>query len=117
MGQYISYEKDELIVVFTGLTAWAGLKKEIKIPYKSIKSVETGNFKLNWKALRVGGTSIPGRYKAGRYYYEGEKMFLHYKNPSQVVVIELQDHDYDRIVIEAGTPKEVRNAIQKRMQA
>lgn len=114
MSREIIFNKDELVIKLSGLSMIAALKGELKIPYSTIKSVDTGNFKLHWSALRVGGTSIPYGYKAGRFLYKGQKYFLSYKNPGHVIILDLEGHDYDKVVIEAGSPKEIKNGILKR---
>ncbi|OLN22566.1 hypothetical protein BTO30_08740 [Domibacillus antri] len=114
MGRTIQFEEKELVIKFSRLTAAAGLKKELRIPYQTIRNVEAGNFKLHWAALRLGGTSIPFGYKAGRFIYKGKKYFLSYSDASHVVVLDLQGHDFDHIVVQAGTPKQMKRAILKR---
>ncbi|AND43198.1 MULTISPECIES: hypothetical protein [Cytobacillus] len=116
MSQQVLFEKDEMIIKFTGLTMLAGLKKELRLPYKDIKGVETSGFKLHWLALRIGGTSLPNGYKAGRFVYKAERYFLHYSNPNNVVQLLLEGHDFDKVVIEVGKPKEIKNAILKRLE-
>ncbi|WP_163100442.1 hypothetical protein [Peribacillus alkalitolerans] len=114
MSRSIIFEENELVVKFSGFTMAAGLKNELRIPYTSIKSVEAGYFKLHWTALRIGGTSVPFGYKAGRFIYKGEKYFLSYKDASQVVILDLENYDYDRVVIQVGSPKQIKQAISKR---
>ncbi|MNI20978.1 hypothetical protein D3C73_744770 [compost metagenome] len=117
MSRTLTWGTYELVVTFTGLTAVAGLKGELKIPYSSITKVSTEHFKLHWSAIRVGGTSVPFGYKAGRFVYKGQKYFLSYKNPSQVIILDLQDHAFDKVVIEVGSPKEIKRGILKRCPA
>lgn len=114
MSREIIFDKNELRIKFSGISLIAALKGELKIPYSSIKSVQAGNFKLHWSALRVGGTSIPNGYKAGRFLYKGNKYFLSYRNPGHVVILDLEGYDYDKVVIEVGAPKEIKNGIIKR---
>ncbi|MFJ8259588.1 PH domain-containing protein [Peribacillus asahii] len=114
MSRSIIFKENELIIKFSGLTALAGLKQELKIPYSSIKNVQAGNFKLHWNALRLFGTSIPKGYKAGRFLYKGQKYFLSYNDTNQVVVLDLEEYEYDKIVVQVGSPKQIRTAILKR---
>ncbi|WP_181833205.1 PH domain-containing protein [Bacillus taeanensis] len=114
MSRSITFERNEIVIKFSPLTTIAGLKHELKIPYSAVKGVEAGNFKLHWSALRVGGTSIPFGYKAGRFRYNGQKYFLSYHNPSKVVVLDLEDYDYDKVVVQVGQPKQIKQAILKR---
>lgn len=114
MGRQIQFEENELVIRFSGLTIAAGLKSELRIPYQSIKNVEAGNFKLHWTALRIGGTSVPFGYKAGRFTYKGQKYFLSYSDASQVILLDLENYDYDKVVVQAGNPKQIKRAILKR---
>lgn len=115
VSRQISFDKEQLQITFSGLTAVAGLKHKITIPYAAIKNVEAGNFHLHWAAIRVGGTSIPfGGYKAGRFRHKGETYFLSYNDPSKVVILDLEGHDYSKVVVQVGKPKEIKNAVFKR---
>lgn len=114
MGRSMAFESNELVITFSGLTILAGLKSELRIPYTSIKNINAGNFKLHWAAIRIGGTSVPFGLKAGRFLHKGKKYFLSYSNPSQVVELDLEDYDYDKIVVQAGNPKQIKQAILKR---
>ena len=114
MSRQIKFEENELVIKFSGLTLAAGLKSELRIPYESIKNVEAGNFKLHWTALRIGGTSVPFGYKAGRFIHKGQKYFLSYSDASQVIVLELENYNYDKVVLQAGNPKQIKRAILKR---
>ncbi|MFC3885816.1 hypothetical protein ACFOU2_21010 [Bacillus songklensis] len=51
MNQQVIFEKDDLVIKFSGLTAIAGLKGELRIPYTTIKDVQAGNFKLPWRKV------------------------------------------------------------------
>jgi hypothetical protein len=114
MSRQVVFENEQVVIKFSGLTALAGLKQELKIPYSSIKNVDAGHFKLHWTALRFFGTSIPNGYKAGRFQYKGQKYFLSYNDASQVVILDLEGHDYDKVVIQVGSPKQIKQAILKR---
>jgi hypothetical protein len=114
MSRNLCFESKELVIKFSGLTLIAGLKSEIRIPYSSIASIHAGQFKLHWSAIRVGGTSLPFGYKAGRFFHQGQKYFLSYHDPSHVVIIELNNYDYDKVVIQVGSPRQIKQAILKR---
>lgn len=114
MSRSIVFEEKEVTIRFSGLTALAGLKHELKIPYTAIKNVQAGNFKLHWNALRLFGTSIPKGYKAGRFLYKGQKYFLSYNDVNQVVVLDLEGYEYDKVVVQVGSPKQIKSAILKR---
>ena len=53
------------------------------------------------------GTHVPGLIIAGTYYRHGERVFWDVRDASKAVVVELDGHDYDRLVIEVEDPAAV----------
>lgn len=51
-------------------------------------------------SLRFPGVHIPWVIKAGSYYKNGEWEFWDVSNIDRSIVLELQNHDYNRLVIE-----------------
>ena len=60
-----------------------------------------------WKGWRMPGTHVPGLIIAGTFYLGGERVFWDVRDASRAVVVELDGHAYDRLVIEVEDPAAV----------
>lgn len=60
-----------------------------------------------WKGWRIPGTHVPGLIIAGTFYLHGERIFWDVRDASRAVVVELDGHAYDRLVIEVEDPAAV----------
>jgi hypothetical protein len=107
----IEFTEDKLIIHFTGLTSVAALKKEIEIPYSSIQEVRNGGFDISAFNFRIGTSGIGKDLREGRFLQNGEWIFLSYENHEKVVVLELKDHPYKKIVFEVENPEQTKKEI------
>jgi hypothetical protein len=113
MSVQVILENHEVVLKITGWTAVASLRKEIKIPYASIKNVQTGNFDFPWGAVKRAGISVPYGYKAGNFLHKGHKYFLSFHDSTQVVMLDLKDSEFDKVVIQSQAPEELVDLISK----
>lgn len=60
-----------------------------------------------WKGWRIPGTHVPGLIIAGTFYLHGARVFWDVRDASHAVVVELDGHAYDRLVIEVEDPDAV----------
>ncbi|MGG1575297.1 hypothetical protein [Fictibacillus sp. NRS-1165] len=112
MSKYIEYLNDKLIIHFTGMTAAASLKKEIKVPLSAIQSVKIDEFKINPLAFRVGTSGIGKNVKHGRFLYDNEWVFLSYSNHKNVLILDLEGFEFKKIVLELVAPEEAKAKIE-----
>ncbi|MEK3723007.1 hypothetical protein [Paenibacillus sp. FSL H8-0034] len=113
MSVQVILENHEVVLKITGWTALASLRKEIKIPYASIQNVQIGNFDFPWGAVKRAGISVPYGYKAGNFLHEGHKYFLSFHDSTQVVMLDLKESEFDKVVIQSQAPEELVDLISK----
>ena len=99
---------------------WA-MRKEIKIPFRHIREMRPDpNPPMGWwgAGLKLLGTDIPNRLKAGTFYANGGLEFWDVQHPEKTLVVELQNEKFKKLVIEvespAGAIKLINDAIARR---
>ncbi|KSU84620.1 hypothetical protein GA0061096_0746 [Fictibacillus enclensis] len=112
MSRHIEFASDRLIINFKGLTAAAALKKEITVPLTAISSVRVGDFKINPVAFRIGTSGITRNIKHGRFLYQNEWVFLSFSNHKNVLILDLDNFEYKKIILELDSPEEAKNKIE-----
>lgn len=98
----ITVKQDNLIVEVKGLHSFFALKKKMVFPLTHVRGItaDAGIYQSELlKGIRSPGTQIPG-LKAGTYYSDGQKSFWDVHRSQNVVVIELSDEEYDRLIVE-----------------
>lgn len=111
MARKIELNETEIVIHFTGLTSAAALQRKLIIPYQSITKVTIEDYQPSWLAFRIG-TAIPGfDIYEGKFYKSGEWHFLSYENRDKVITIDLEGHDYKKVVFEVENPEETQKAI------
>jgi hypothetical protein len=87
---------------------WA-LKSRLKIPRAHIQKAHADPAALKgwWHGWRCPGTQIPGLITAGTFIKKGRRVFWDVSNPSNAIIVELQDEAYDKLIIEVGNPARV----------
>ena len=120
MGRAIEVGDDEVTVRLTGWTALAALRRELRIPLRSIRSVSTERYERD--GLRVGGTSVPfSDIRAGRFRRDGLKTFLSFADRGRVLALSLDravpGADYDLVAVEADDPVASAAEVERRLAA
>ncbi len=96
------------------------LKGHLELPLSHIKSAraDTEAAKGWWHGVRLPGTDIPGFVTAGSFYQSGRMVFYDVHHADHAIVVELDNDDYDRLIVEvrdpAGTVKMINDAIASR---
>ncbi len=81
---------------------WA-LKSEITIPADHIIKAYKNTEKIpGFFGLRLPGVNIPGVITAGTYWIDEGTIFCDYSNQENLIVVELADENYKRLVIEVA---------------
>ena len=70
-----------------------------------------------WKGVRVGGTYVPGVITAGTFYHHGGWVFWDVHNPENVIVVELRDERYAKLIVEVPDPAETVARLQAELPA
>ena len=105
---------------------WA-FKSQFEIPLVHVKSVSTlsGRGELEEMARQLGfgiralGTGVPGLIAAGTFYFvRGGRVFLDVHRPfERVLVIDLAEEPYRKLVVEVEDPEEAVRLIQGALSA
>lgn len=113
MSRTIEFTDEKLVLHLTGLTVVAALKKEVEVPYSSIRSVSVEDFKVSLLKRRIG-TSIAD-IREGRFLIGDRWCFISYENHKNVIVLELADHGFGKVVFQIENPEETRDRILEKM--
>ncbi|MGI0053029.1 MAG: hypothetical protein ACREC5_07040 [Thermoplasmata archaeon] len=110
MPRTIEFGDDVLVVRFTGLVHYATLTEELRIPYRTIRSVSTDSFEPPKGTLRWYGTDVPYTdIREGRFGHGGERYFFSVEDRRRAVTLYLEGYaqadspDPLRVVV-LGTP-------------
>ncbi len=109
MPRTVEYTNDRLILHLSGLTSAAALKRHVEIPFKNIKKVSIEDFKLSMFQFRVG-TSVAD-IREGRFLIGNRWCFISYENHKDVVVLELEEHEFGKVVFQIDHPEEIKQRI------
>jgi len=109
MSRTVEFTQDALILHLGGLTSLAALKRQVEIPYSTIKSVTIEDFKVSLLQFRVG-TSIAD-IREGRFMLTDKWSFISYENHKDVIVLQLSNHEFENVVFQINNPGEVKDQI------
>jgi len=112
----VELTEDTLVVHVKGMDRIFALTSRLEIPLSHVLGAqvdpELGHPEW-WKSLRFTATQIPWVVSAGTFYQEGERVFWDVRDPERVVVIQLRDERYARLVIGVEDPPATVRAIQE----
>lgn len=115
MSRNVEFTKDNLILYLSGLTSTAALKRRVEIPYSQIKQASVDDFKLSMFRFRVG-TSIAD-IREGRFLIGDRWCFISFENHKDVVVLELEGHEFGKVVFQIDDPEAVLGRISEHLPA
>lgn len=102
----VRVQDGDLVVEVEGLDKLWALKSSLTIPLDHVRgATEDSGIATDGAGIRVGGARVPGVITAGTFRRDGEKIFWDVHNPQNVLVIELRDETYARLVIEVEDPR------------
>ena len=87
---------------------WA-LKSHLEIPLEHVAEarMDTETASRWFEGLRMGGTDIPGVFKAGTYLDKDGRVFWDVRHPEKTVVIKLLGGLYKELIVEVENPESV----------
>jgi len=101
----ISIADKSLSVEMKGWDKLWALKSRLEIPLAHIKAVRVDSeIATHVKGLRTLGTHLTGVITAGTFRQEGDRVFWNVHHAEKVIVIELHDERYTKLVIEVADP-------------
>jgi hypothetical protein len=113
LSRTIEFTEDKFVLHLTGLTAVAALKKDVVVPFSSIRGVSVKDYKVSLLKLRMG-TSIAD-IREGRFLIGRRWCFISYENHKNVIVLELADHVFGKVVFQTENPEEIKARILEKM--
>lgn len=115
MSRTIEFSEDKLVLHLTGFTSVAALRRHVEIPYSKIVSVAVDDFEISLLKIRIG-TSISD-IREGKFLIGDRWCFVSYEDHKDVVILELSDHEFGKVVFQTENPEETRQCIMEYMAA
>jgi len=102
----VSIDGDRATFAVQGWDKLWALKTSLEIPVAHIRGVriDTEAARGWFHGLRLPGTEIPGVLTAGTFLQREGAVFFDVHDPDDTIVIELDDEQYKRLVIEVEDP-------------
>lgn len=110
---HISLDEKAVQIRFSVGEAMACFKRSLELPLSSIKKVHLDRPCGRWNDMRAPGTFIPGLLKAGTYHTRDGKEFW-FATRKPVIVFELRNHRFHRVVLSAPRHRYWRDMIERR---
>lgn len=88
------------------------LKRTISIPKENIVSVSTERAKPSWLSIKMG-THVPRGFMAGTFWTRKGKAFYYVRDFSKCVTLNLQNHEYSKVVIEVDDKEAVARELKQ----
>jgi hypothetical protein len=115
---------DNTLAVFTvkGLDRLWAMKGEIRVPLNHIVSMrEDSSPSIGWReGFKLMGTSFPNRFRAGTFYQNGGKVFWDARQGEKVLVVDLKDESYKKLIVQVDSPlsaiRMIKDAVERRQR-
>ena len=118
----VEIDDSQLAVHIQGWHRVFALKRTITVPLAHVIGAKANPSAINTpRGFRAPGTRLPGVITAGTFRRRGSKEFWDAsRDPTKTLVIELQDDQYSRLVIDveepAATAAQIETALRRRLQ-
>ena len=101
-------EGNTIVFNVQGLHKLWSLKSQLIIPRAHILGARQDAEVVGrwWKGWRVG-THVPGLLTAGTFFFADQRIFWDVHRESHAVVVDLQDEEYQQLIIEVADPTAV----------
>jgi hypothetical protein len=113
MSRTIEFTENKLVLHLTGFTSAAALKRRVEVPYAKIANVTVDGFEVSLLKFRIG-TSIAD-IREGRFLIGDRWCFVSYEDHKDVVILELADHEFGKVVFQTDNPAEIKQRIMEQM--
>src|SRR5262245_14985565 len=90
------------------------MKREIRIPLNHIAGMrEESSPSIGWlDGFKIMGSSFPHRFRAGTFYQKGGKVFWDVRQGEKVLVVDLKDEGYKKLIVAVDSPASVIRMIK-----
>jgi hypothetical protein len=102
----VTIEGMKAVFAVQGMDKLWALRSRLEIPLEHIRDVHTdASPKMGWfQGLKVWGTDVPNVFRAGTFYQDGGWVFWDVRHPDKVIVVELHDEKFQKLVVEVADP-------------
>jgi hypothetical protein len=102
----VSIEGTKAIFAVQGWDKLWALRSRLEIALAHIGDVHIdASPKMGWfQGLKVMGADFPNVFRAGTFYQDGGWVFWDVRHPDKVIVVELHDERFQKLVIEVDDP-------------
>jgi hypothetical protein len=97
-------EEGKLLVKPIGMARLWAWSRGVEVPLMSIRDIGVAKTRDVPRGLRMPGTFFPRVLTAGTFRKNGEKSYWLVARGREVLVIELEDERYDRLVLDVQDP-------------
>jgi hypothetical protein len=105
---------DTLSIEIEGLDRLWSLKSRLEIPLQHVRGATADpGIAREHHGWRGPGAYVPGVLSAGTFHQDGKRVFWDVHDPAKVIVIELADEHFQRLVVEVDDPEATATAIGK----
>ncbi|MFN8249745.1 MAG: hypothetical protein U0T68_12390 [Ferruginibacter sp.] len=109
----VTKENNDFKFQIKGLHKLWAVKSEINIPAEHIvKAYRNEDEISSFVGIRMPGTHIPGIITAGSFMVDGGTIFCDFSNRDNLVIVELKDEKYKKLVIEVENVSETLKVFQ-----
>ena len=104
----LDVEGDLLVVRLGIIDAMLSMRSTMRFPLTSVKNVYVDPVAGEEpKGFKAPGTAIPGTLTKGTFHFDGVKTFWNIWRGTLVVVVELSNEKFDRLLIEQANPEAI----------
>jgi hypothetical protein len=113
----LDVEGDLLVVRLGIIDAMLSMRSTMRFPLTSVKNVYVDPVAGEEpKGFKAPGTAIPGTLTKGTFHFDGVKTFWNIWRGTLVVVVELSNEKFDRLVIEQANPEAIVGKITNALE-
>lgn len=110
----VSIKNDRLVVTIGVFEAIQALQGSFTVPLRNVRgATEDPNYIRSGLGLRSPGTGLPGLIARGTFRKIGEKVLSLWGHNQQIVVVELNDSKWDRLVLGCDNAKNLARLINE----
>jgi hypothetical protein len=97
---HITVDQDALRIHLNFWEKIGSLSSNLSFPWSQVRGATADDsFVKDSLGMRTGGTGIPGFIALGHFRKKGDKIFAQWRHGEQVVIVELSNSRYDRLVL------------------
>ena len=117
MAAKIELTDDTVLLKLEGISGIASLKTHLELPLSHVSGARTeqADKARAEKPMFRFGTHIPGLITAGSYGSGESKQFWYVEDADRLLVIDLRDEKFARVVVQVDDPENIASQIEGRI--